>query len=248
MPKVKISFPDASVFKGMFDTISKLIDEVKIVFEPDFMQIRAMDTASVAMVDVRFPKEAFTEYQVEEATSVGVNLSTLVKALKKAKRGDKFELETDDEQVVIRLIGTAKKEFRFRNMEVPVSEIPEAKLEFDVKLTLLTEPLKQALKDAQLISESVTLYFDGEERLVISATGETKYEMTLTKASGSVVEAEAKKEAKSTYNIEYLINILSLTKLTDSVKVEFSSNMPIKIGFDLTGGGTLVYLLAPSAI
>ncbi len=245
--KIKVSYPDAQVFRNLFDTLSKMIDEISIYFDAEGMKIKAMDPANVALIDVNYPRDAFTEYEVEEPGHVGLNLSIALKLLKRAKRGDRLDIEADDERIKISIIGLVKREFVLRNLDVVTPEVPEASLDLDVKITILVDPLKQALKDIELIGDTAVFDFDGEEKLVLSSPGETRYTMELTRTSGAVIDVEARKEAKSTYSVDYLLNTLSLVKVADTVRIQFSTQMPLKMEFDLPAGGTVTYLLAPSA-
>ncbi|RUM47707.1 MAG: DNA polymerase sliding clamp, partial [Hyperthermus sp.] len=47
------------------------------------------------------------------------------------------------------------------------------------------------------------------------------------------------------YSIEYLKHILSLTKVADTITIEYSNDMPLRLRFQLPAGGTIEYLLAP---
>ncbi len=246
--RVKASYPDASVFKNLFDVLSKTVDEVSLVFNDEGMRIRTLDPANVALLDIFFPRDSFVEYEVEGEARVGVNLSVLMKLLKRAKRGDRIDIEADDETVKFTLLGVVKRTYELRNLEVNVPEIPEANLNFDTKVTMLVDPLRDALKDIEIVgSQAEFEYREDENALILYSPGETKYSMKLTRESGAVIEIEASKSSKSAYSVDYLLNILSLVKVADTVKIEFSSQMPLRLQFDLPAGGKAVYLLAPAS-
>jgi proliferating cell nuclear antigen len=246
--RVKVSYPDANVFRSIFDVLGKIIDEAKLNFTEEGMRVRAMDPANVALIDIKFPRESFTEYEIEGEATVGLNLSIVLKLLKRAKRGDRLDIEADGERVKISIIGVIKREFELRNLEVITPEIPEASLELDIKLSLLVDPLRQALKDLELVGETVTLTYDGEEKVILSGKSETRYTMELTKESGALIDLEAKNKGEATYSVDYLLNVLSLVKVADTVRLEFSNQMPLRLEFDLPAGGSVTYLLAPSAV
>ncbi len=245
--RVKASYPDANVFRNLFEVLGKMIDEVKISFSGEGLRIRAMDPANVALIDVRFPREAFTEFEVEDPGEAGINLSLALKLLKRAKRGDKLDLHVDDENVRMVITGVVKREFVLRNIEVISPEIPEATLSLETKIVLLVDPLRQALKDLELVGETATFLYDGEEKLVITARSQTTYKMELTKESGAVIDIESGGRSEASYSVDYLLNVLSLVKVADTVRLEFSTQMPMRMEFTLPGGGTVEYLLAPSA-
>lgn len=247
MQKVLVSYPEASVFKSLFETASKLLEEVKLSFSEEGLKIKAMDPSNVALIDVIFPREAFSEFVLEEPIEVGISMSSMLKVMKRAKRGDRFELEADEENVVIKLISSSRKKYSLRNIEVASQEIPELNLTFDAKIRMVTDPLKTILKDIELAGNNATFEASEEEgKLIIYSEEEKKYRTEIRKDSTSVLEMNVKGTAKSTYDVLYLINILSLTKVSDSILIEFSSQSPIKTEFEVVGGGRIFYYLAPT--
>ncbi|MGB9726325.1 MAG: proliferating cell nuclear antigen (pcna) [Fervidicoccaceae archaeon] len=246
MPNAYFSYPDASVFKNLFETISKLLEELKLIFTEEGLKIRAIDPSNVALIDVTFPKEAFTEYKVEGSLEVGLSMSTALKVMKRARRGDRLEIEADEENAVIRLVSSSRKEFKLRNIEVASQEIPELNLSFDARIRMISEPLKLILKDIELASGNVVFEAYEDGRLLIYSGEGRKYKTEITRESSSVMEITAKGTVKSTYDVLYLSNVLSLTKVSDSLTMEFSSLAPMRMEFEVMGGGKILYFLAPT--
>lgn len=247
MPSIYAAYSEASVFKNLFETISKLLEEVKLLFTENELKIKAMDPSNVALIDVTFPKEAFVEYRVEKPLEIGLSMSTVLKVMKRARRGDRLEIEADEENVFVRLISSSKKEYRLRNIEVASQDIPELNLSFDARVRILSDPLKVILKDMELTGSNATFEVS-EGRLLIYSEDGGKYRTEITSESTSVLEITAKDTVKSTYDVIYLSNILSLTKVSDSLTIEFSSQKPMKIEFEVLGGGKISYLLAPTEV
>ncbi|MEM0046796.1 MAG: proliferating cell nuclear antigen (pcna) [Fervidicoccaceae archaeon] len=243
-----VEYPEAAVFKNLFEAISKLLEEVRISFSEEGMKIKAMDPSNVALIDVSFTQDSFSEYQVENPMSVGLSLSTVLKVMKRARRGDRLEIEADEENVLMRLISSSRREYRLRNIEVASQEIPELNLSFTVKVRLLSEPLKVILKDAELAGSSAVFEATEDGKLLIYSEERGKYRTEITKDSSSVLELTVKERAKSSYDILYLSNILSLTKVSDSLSLEFSSQAPLKMEFEVMGKGKIVYFLAPTQV
>ena len=246
--RVRAAYPDASVFKSLIEMLSKMLDEAALTFSEDGMKIRAMDPANIALVDVYYPKEAFTEYEIEEEGECGINLAVALKLLKRVKRGERLEIKVEDENVELSVIGVVKRSYTIKNLEVAKPEIPEASLTLKSKVTLLVDPLKQALKDLEIVGDQVVLELNNEEKtLIVYSPSETKYAMKITSSSGAVIDIASEEDSKSTYSVDYLLNVISLAKVADTVTLEFSSKMPLRMRFALIGEGRVEYLLAPSA-
>ncbi len=244
--KIKVSYPDASVFKNLFEVISKMVDEVSLEFNSEEMKVSAMDPANVALLQVRFPRDSFTEYTIEEPGSIGINVSVILKLLKRVKRGDRLDIDADDENVNLTVVGIVERKYSLKNLEVMPPEIPEASLTFNTSILMLVDPLREALKDIEITGDQVT-FESSDDTIKVYASGEKKYEMTLTRDSEAIIELSIKESSKSNYSVDYLLNTLSLVKVADTVRIEYSSNMPLKLEFDTPGGGKVNYLLAPAA-
>jgi proliferating cell nuclear antigen len=60
------------------------------------------------------------------------------------------------------------------------------------------------------------------------------------------MEIDVKEPAEAIYGIDFLDKIVSKAhRVSDIVTLRFATNMPLELTFDVAGGGTLKYLLAP---
>ena len=60
------------------------------------LKLRAMDPSRVAMIDFEWPKTIFQEYVCTEPTKICLNISELLKLLKRAGKDEAVELALDD--------------------------------------------------------------------------------------------------------------------------------------------------------
>jgi len=246
--KARISYPDARSFQNLLDAIAKIADEVSMRITPGGVRIVALDPAHVALIDVSLPPDTFLEYDVPEEVKVGVNLATALKVVKRGKKGNKLEIEVMDDKVRWSIEATTLKRYTLLNLEVPEPEIPEASLEFNARLTMIVDPLRNGLRDAEVVGDTVEFEAPDDTVFIIRGVGAAKAETKIPSDSPAVIEYEVKEASKSRYDIGYLKNILSLTKVADSVSLEFSTDMPLRLRFNLPAGGQVTYLLAPKAV
>lgn len=247
--RVYVAYPEALVFKTLFEVLSKIIDEVRLEFDEEGMRIRATDPGNTSMVDVRYPRDSFDEYEVENHGSVGLNLAMLMKLLKRAKRGNRFEIKADEETVELRLVSGYTRRYVLRNLEVMLPTLPEGQLSFSTHLTMLVDPLARVLKDIQVVGEVVVFEYNvGEEKFLAYSTEGQKYRMELTRQSEALIDMGGEEDAKAAYGVDNLVRTLQLTRVSETVRIEFSSDAPLKMEFDLPQGGRFTYLLAPHII
>lgn len=243
----RISYPDSKAFQGMVEALSKIIDEVSMKLGSEGARIRALDPAKIALIDIRLPPSAFLEYSVEEEASIGFNVSSLLKLLKRGKRGDRLEIEARGDRVTITITGDVVRRYTILNLDVVEPEIPEARFSFNVSATLLADLVKNAIRDAEAVGDTVEFEAPNDSELYIKGVGpEGSGAVTkLTAETGQLIEYSVSEHSRARYSIDYLKHVLSLTKVADLATVEFSTDAPLRLGFSLPGEGRVEYLLAP---
>jgi proliferating cell nuclear antigen len=244
----KIKVADAKLLRDMITSISILVDEATFKIEPEGLKLRAMDPSRVAMVDFEWPKTVFDEYICSEQTKMCINISELLKLLKRAGKGETVELGLDEKtgRLQVKIVGKYTRSFTMPTLEASEEEVPTPKLTFNVKVKATTEGLSQAIEDAQLVSDHVKVEAD-QEKLGLNASGDLMgAEITLLKGSDTILDLEAKEPSKATFSLSYLSEIIKAASATsDIATLEFSSDMPIRLDFQQAKEGRLTFYLAP---
>ncbi|ABN70456.1 DNA polymerase sliding clamp subunit A [Staphylothermus marinus F1] len=243
----RIVYPEAKYIREMITALGKLVDEVAFKITPEALIVKAIDPARVALIDIYLPQTAFLEYDVSEEVVAGLSSANLSKLLKKVKKGDKFVMDVTEEQITITIESTIRRIYRFRNLEVPVPEIPEAKLEFNVEAQLLVDVIKHAIKDAETVGDLLEMEAPDQETLYLRGRGVSMTETKLVAGMPALLNLEVKEPSKSVYQLEYLKHIVNLTKIAELAIIRFSSDMPLELEFSLSEG-RVKYLLAPAAV
>jgi proliferating cell nuclear antigen len=244
----KLKVADAKLLRDMITSISILVDEATFKLDLEGIKLRAMDPSRVAMVDFEWPKTVFEEYQCTEPTKMCINITELLKLLKRAGKDETVELALDEKtgRLQVKIAGKYSRNFTMPTLEASEEEVPTPKLTFNVKIKATTNGLSQAIEDAQLVSDHVRIEADAE-KLVFNATGDLMgAEISLPKGSDTILDLEAKEPAKATFSLSYLSEIIKAASATSDIStLEFSSDMPIKLDFQQTKEGRLTFYLAP---
>jgi proliferating cell nuclear antigen len=239
---------DAKLLRDMITAISILIDEATFKIDPEGIKLRAMDPSRVAMVDFEWPKTIFDEYTATEPTKMCINISEMLKLLKRAGKDEVVELSLDEKtgKLQIKITGKYSRNFTMPTLEASEEEVPTPKITFNVKAKVTTQGLSQAIEDAQLVSDHVRIEADND-KLVLNAAGDLMgATITLQKGSDALLELEAKEPSKATFSLSYLSEIIKEASATsDIATLEFSTDMPIKIDFQQAKEGKLTFYLAP---
>lgn len=244
---IRFEFQDARDWRYLMESLNAIVDEASFIMDSEALKLRALDPSRIAMVDLHVPREAFSTYDIGESqVKIGVNFDDLNKVLRRAKTEDKIIFEIEGRRFRIILAGKAERSFSLPLIDVVGEELPTPRVTFDVIAKMLSDTFRDSLKDAEMISDTVK--FVGEENIlkVIAKSDKGELEAKFSPESGSLIEYEVRQPSTASYSLNYLDDIVSKAyRISEIVTVEFSSNKPLSLSFEIAGGGTLRYYLAP---
>lgn len=244
----RVRVADAKLLRDMITAISTLIDEATFDLTPEGIKLRAMDPSRVAMVDFAWPKTVFDEYVCSEAMKMCINISEMLKLLRRAGRDESVELSLDEKtgRLQMRIRGKYVRTFNMPTLEAMEEEVPTPKITFNVRVKTTTEGLRQAIEDASLVSDHVRVEVD-QEKMLMRATGDLMgATIELKRGSDALLDLEAKETSKATFSLSYLSEIVKAAVATsDIATIEFSTDMPVRLDFQQPKEGKLTFYLAP---
>jgi proliferating cell nuclear antigen len=239
---------DPKLLRDMFSSIAILVDEATFNVDPEGIQLRAMDPSRVAMVDFQWSKSVFDDYQCDQPQKMCVNISELLKLLRRASREEVIEISLNPEtaRLQISITGRYTRTFNMPTLEPQEEEVPTPKITFKVQAKTTTDGLRQAIEDAQLVSDHVRIEADNE-KLVLNATGDLMgANIELKKGSDSLLDLQVQEPAKATFSLSYLAEIIKAASASSEIAtIQFANDMPIHIDFQQPKEGKLTYYLAP---
>ena len=239
---------DAKIWKNLLTAISTLIEEADFNTSEDGLKLRSMDPSHVAMVDFEWSKEAFEEYVCDKPTNIRVNITTMLKLLRRSKSEESLEISYDEERkkVDLTLRGKILKKFTMPTLESVEEEVPTPKLSFNARVKLMSETLKEIVEDSETVSDNIS-FKTKEDKLFVKASSElSNVGMELSKTDGALLELDIKEDSDATFNLNYFGEMVKAGSATSEVAtIEFSTNMPIRLEFEMSQQGKLMYYLAP---
>lgn len=244
---IHIVYPEGKFFKEIIDSLSKMIDEVVFQVRHEGLLIRAMDPGRVSLIEINIPSALFLEYVVDKESNLGLSVASLSRVLKGVKKGCRFAIEQDGEEVYVKIDALGRRIYKFRNLDIPLPETPELNYEFDVQSQVMSDAIKQSVKDAETVGDYLEINAPDDKTLIFRAKGTALVENKLVIGSPSLISLEVRKPSKSTYQLEFLRNILGLTRISDVVSLEFSSDSPLKLDFKFSEG-EVKFMLAPAVV
>lgn len=241
-PKVLFSYPSARDFTKILKVISEVVDETLLDVDEGGVHVKALDPSRIAMLLIDIPPEAFQEFSIREALSIGLAVSNLVKILKSLRKGDRLVIAANDEYVEIVIEGTAEaRRYKFRNISVLAEEVPELNPEYDVEASVLASPFKSSLKELTDIAATIGISASNDALLLFDYDTK-RSSFKLTAASGNILSLNIKREVTAAFDGEYLSKVIELVDLSNIVDVKYGSEAPLYISSEFSGGKATYYL------
>jgi proliferating cell nuclear antigen len=255
---LKMLFSDAQ-FKELVKSVSSLTPECRMDIWTGGIEIRAVNTANVSMVQVKYDKPYFESYKCTGLHEIGIDLSVWVKFLKNVKKGNLVALEITQHHK--EQTETQKKENKpgeifyrynlscngsvltdhFMDIETIRKKPNVPTIELTTTIDLYASELIDAIKAARDVSDKVEFLYDGNGALILTAMGDhSVFKKSLQfKAWGGV-------KARSLYSIEYLYDIVrSFQNKKEIITIDLKDDHPLRIRMNESIDREIVFLLAP---
>jgi proliferating cell nuclear antigen len=242
---LKIELDDAKLWLQILEAIKDIVEETIFIATPNELTLRAMDSAKVAMVDLRLPSMFFANYQTEkEEVKIGFSIVDMVKTLKGIKKGYRLTIDvTEDNLLKLTFLGKGTHVFEFPLLDITTETLPTLKLKFDSKIKIETDLLYDTVKNLEKFSDYL-IFKAYPDKFVINARSE-KGRANSEFTRDDLIAIEVEKESITGYSTEYLLNILGKSELSEVTILEFSTKNPLKVTYPLVNEGEFVYYLAP---
>lgn len=243
---IELELEDAVNFKRIVDAIAVLIDEAEFILTDKGFALKATDPSQISMVDFVMEKDAFRKFSIKQPTKLGLDLAYLAQIMSRAKAKDSLHLILDPatNRLNISFQGASVRKFSVPLIDISASELPSPKIDFDAEVTLDSSILTDGLKDASLISTHVTLGIDAERFYMSANSSKGTLDHETKRKEKAIKDFHVKKECKSMFPLDYLINMLKGTSSDTAVKIQLKSNAPIRLSYNI-GKSQICYFLAP---
>ncbi len=225
----KSTISEPTIFKNIITAISQIIDEVVFRITENGLELTSADRAKVAAIDLKTNSTFFESFKSDGEQKVGVNLTELVKILKRVKKGEKLELEVDDKEnrIKISAVGKTTRTFFLPILDISEEELPPIdKLQFTSKVEIETEILEEAVEDADTIADSVVFQTLEDGFLIYAESDSSRVETKLDKT-----QVKVEGEARARYPIDYIKKFFKASDVSDITVIEFGTDYPMKMTF-----------------
>ena len=243
----KATISNISLFKDALSAISELISEGIFRVKADGIYFMATDPTMVTLVDFSFMASNFEKYEVDGEKNIAVNLDNILQVLKRAKASEtvSFELEEKANKLIIVLLGASTRRFVVPLLDMDKNETPQMNLDFPATVEVKTNVLSEGIADAEVVTDTIILEAT-KDHFVMQAAGDlSQVENKLDKASSDIIGLQVNGEAKAKYSLDYMKKIEKASKISDTCRIQFGKDYPIKVTFTAPEKASISYILAP---
>ncbi|MCX8194432.1 MAG: proliferating cell nuclear antigen (pcna), partial [Candidatus Pacearchaeota archaeon] len=202
----------------------------------------AIDPANVALVSLKIPAHAFSQFDIDRDEEIGINLEDFKQVLRRVSSGSSLIIEKHDHTLKLKITEKSKRTFNLALINIDAEEKQIPSLNFAAKVELDSASFEEAINDASIVADSCSLSAS-ETLFIIEAKGTLN--SARTEFSSDEANIIAKENAKAKYSLDYLIKFAKASKLADKVLINFSTDYPAKFDFVNELGIELSFILAP---
>ena len=231
---------DTKSWKNSIDAIAVLIDEGTLQINEDGLKLRAMDPSQIAMIDFELPSSGFEQYEVDKPTQIGIDFSELNKITRRIKAEDRLELSLDTGLNMI-FKGKTTRKFNLPIIDSTTAPAKEPSISFCAEVKISAEVIREALKDAELVSNHVAMYMN--DGFSIKAEGDTG-SVNINFSEENILSMDVSKKANAVFSLDYLNYLLKAANSSSIIVLKMLTDAPLRLEY-VIGDGKVVYYLAP---
>ena len=231
------------VLKEVVDVVSTLVDEAKFSVTKKGIEIKVVDPAHVAMIDLSLGKGGFEEYKSSDV-ELGVDIDKTKEVLRLAKPGDMIEMEHDDDRnrLIFRVGNITRRMSLVDTTGMSDPKVPN--LNLPVKVVVKTEEIRQGIRASESVSDHIALVATSEGFEMISEGDTDSVNLKLSK--DLLEELDCKEDTRSLFPLDYFSNIIKTLTTASVITMHMGSDYPVKMEFSIANEkGEVTYLLAP---
>jgi proliferating cell nuclear antigen len=240
---MKVVMEEAPALKDAIEAVVNLVEEGVFEMGDEGMGLKAMDPSQISMVAFSMPKGMFGEYSAGDQKRVGMDISKLSKVLARGNSGESVEMGIEENRLTVTFSGKKRKRvFKLPLLDLGEGLEKEPKIEYKNRVVMGADALKEVIKDAKLLSSHITLVLS-QKKLAVEIKGdEGEIKEEFEKDGEGLKELEVGADARATYPLSYLEDIIKATKADTDISLSLETDRPLKVEYSIVGAEAKYYL------
>ncbi|MGC8953870.1 MAG: DNA polymerase sliding clamp [Desulfurococcus sp.] len=246
----KAVYPNASKMKYITQAIAKITDEAPIYVTQEGLEVRVLSPDKSMLSIVRIPAMSFEEYSVEGEESFIVASTDLNKIMRRGTRNDVLVMELDRAGNVLNMVFRDRKTglervFQLELLPRTPEPVPELNIELGVVVKMMAEDYMNIIGDLKTIGEEAIFAYEENKLKISSSEQQKEYVGVFTEGSPLLYLYSSVEKARAVYSIDLLAVTVKPASASKQVTISFDTDKPVKVEYELAGGGQLIYWVVP---
>ncbi|KAG7371064.1 DNA polymerase sliding clamp [Nitzschia inconspicua] len=247
---------EGKTFKHIIEAIKDLVGDCNLDCSEEEISIQSMDSAHVSLVAVRLGSEAFSTYRCDRPNSLGISTSNMDKILKML--GDKdsitFKAEDDKPDILTMLFESendngAIADFDLKLMDIERDQLGIPDTPYKCTIQMPSSEFQRIARDLQVLGDTCTISC-GKEGVRFSVSGAIGNGNILIRANTAEKDEESvvinmNEPVELNFALRYLNFFTKATKLSNTVVISMSPDVPIVVEYPIQDYGHTKFYLAP---
>ncbi|MCS7141694.1 MAG: hypothetical protein NZ888_05870 [Candidatus Nitrosocaldus sp.] len=166
-------------------------------------------------------------------------------SMEEGEKGETVAITADESMLSIKMVSKYTRQYKMRLIESTSSSTPLPKITFNTRVVMSMSQFVEALKDVEIVSDYITMRCDGSTLQFIGKGDSGDAMITFNKGDEGVEEMISNGESSATYSLEYLGSVVKAVDNAESVVVEYSTRMPLRLEFKMPYMCRIYFYLAP---
>ncbi len=236
----------ASSLKSCFEVLKEIINDVNIFFTKDGVNITALDTAKVALINMNLNAEKFEEYECKDDIRAGVNVSNFFKILKFITNTDILTVTIENSDFIkIKIENEVKKSsttFQLKMLWINEDELQIPEIKPTCVTVMPSVDFQRICRDMSNIGTEIKIERKNNI-LNIECDGDFASQQTEIDTEQNDFEGNA----GSVYPLKYINLFTKATGMCSNMRIQLTNpteTMPIVFVYDVANLGKIEFYLA----
>lgn len=237
-----------SALKKVFECLVEIVDQMELKCTPDGLSIQVMDALHVALAEVFFSKDAFSNYRCDRDIQLGIpskHFLTILRGITLDEKGTlRFSCDDTPEALKIEHIHpNFNYEFDLSLYQIgrEYYEIPQ--LDYDLIVKMPSEQLRTISKLIGSFGDYISFECDGGKLHVKQRGDLVKNDMSI----GEDVIIESNAPVSQEIAMKYVNLINKISTVSESVSIKFGKSSPVFFEIEMEKMGHVNFYIAPKA-
>ena len=232
-------------WKATIDAISVIVEDAMFIVNHDGISFRGTDPSHIALLDITFPKSSFEKF--EATTSFfGIRIDDLKNVINSAGNNDIIDLKIDDKNMQVSISGSLKMDYKLGVLNKLDTNIPVPKCTYKSKISIHPSTLTRIFTNLEKISDSVSIN-SSTKKVEFSGKGNSgDVKINIDAKNPDLIHLDSPEGINSIYSLEYMAKVIrSIGKASKTVNIEYDTEKPIRLDFEMPSTTKIQYYLAP---